>query len=165
LEAYGPIFHYVQGTDNALTDALSRLPALGQPNVDFPFQTSSLHSPQEHLSHSEYDKANLQDHTFTACVNNEELLQCMNNFPEIEMHEPCLLDYGYIAAAQQTDHLLMSKLDHNPLHFQWLTVALQLCLITHVKEPGESPKICIHDALLNKSIQFYHVALAHTRMA
>jgi len=69
------------------------------------------------------------DHTFTAFLSNGELLQCMLNFFEIEMHEPCLLDYGYIAAAQQTDHLLMAKLDHDPLHFQWLTVALPLCLM------------------------------------
>jgi len=77
---------------------------------------------------------------------------------------PCLLDYGYIAAAQQTDHLLMAKLDQDPLHFQWLTVPPQLCLIAHVAEPGDNPKICIPDALLNKFIQFYHMALSHTGM-
>jgi len=82
--------------------------------VDSTFQSSSLRSPQEHLSKFTYDEDDLQDHTFTAFVNNEELLQCMLNFPDIAMHEPCLLDYGYIAAAQQTDHLLMAKLDSDP---------------------------------------------------
>jgi len=44
----------------------------------------------------------LQDHTFTAFIMNEDLPQCMLNFLEIEMHEPFLLDYGYTAAAQQS---------------------------------------------------------------
>jgi len=44
LEEYGPIFHYFKGTDNALADTLSRLPAHEGQNVDSPFQTSSLHS-------------------------------------------------------------------------------------------------------------------------
>jgi len=82
------------------------------------------------------------------------------------MRQPCLLDYGYIAVAQQTDHFLMAKLDHDPEHFLlWLTVAPQLCLIAHIKEPGDNPKICIPDALLNKFIQFYHLALSHAGMA
>jgi len=113
------------------------------------------------MSSFDYDKADLQDHTFTAFIMNEDLLQCMLNFPEIEMHEPFLLDYGYIAAAQQHDTNLSSKLDDDPNHYNYFTVALQLCVIAHINKPGDNPKICIPDALLDKFIQFYHLALAH----
>ena len=48
----------------------------------------------------------LQDHTFTAFIMNEDLLQCMLNFLEIEMHEPYLLDYGYYCCSTKPKYNL-----------------------------------------------------------
>jgi len=92
------------------------------------------------------------------------LLQCMLNYPEIEMQEPFLLDYGYLSAAQSRDPQLIQKIEQDSEHFNWLLVAPQLRLVAHRKEPGDNPKICIPDELLSKFIQFYHLALAHAGM-
>jgi len=99
-----------------------------------------------------------------ALINDDELLQCMLNYPEIDVHEPFQLEYGYLTAAQQRDPLLISKLDQDSIHYTWFTVALKLRLVGHIHEPNSNPKICIPDALLDKYIQFYHIALAHTGM-
>ncbi len=98
VEEFNPIFHYIKGSTNTFADALSRLPAHeGQTSVQAtPFDSSKC-SPREHMSSFHYDEDDLHDHSFSTMVNNEELLQCMLNFPEIEMHEPFFLDYSYIA--------------------------------------------------------------------
>jgi len=53
------------------------------------------------------DEMDLHDHTFTAMVNNDDLLQCMINYLKIEMHKPFLLDYGYLSPAQSRDPQLV----------------------------------------------------------
>jgi len=163
LEEYQPHFHYIKGSSNTLTDALSRLPTREGQTMDSIFDPSPC-SLQERMSSFNYDKDNLYDHTFTALVNNDKLLQCMLNYPEIEMEEPFLLDYGYLSAAQSRDPQLIQKIEQDSEHYNWLLVAPQLRLVAHRKEPGDNPKICIPDELLDKFIQFYHLALAHAGM-
>jgi len=45
-----------------------------------------------------------------------------------------------------------------------MTVAPFLCVIAHIREAGDNPKICIPDALLDEFIEFYQLALAHAGM-
>jgi len=144
-------FHYIKGSSSTLADALSRLPACKGKTMDSMFDPSQC-SPQERMS------------SFTALVHNYKLLQCMLNYPEIEMHEPFLLDYGYLSAAQSRDPQLTQKKEQDSEYFNWLLVAPQLRLIDHRKEPRDNPKICIPDVLLDKFIHFYHLALAHAGM-
>jgi len=162
VEEFTPIFHYVKGADNAFADALSRLPAHeGQSEHRSPLDHSS---PMDRMSSYHYDDDDLHDHTYTALVHNDEMLQCMLNFPETEMHKPFLLDYDYIAAAQTNDRELMSRLVKEPHHYNWLTVAPLLRVVAHVQHPDDNPKICIPDVLLDEYIKFYHLALAHAGM-
>jgi len=145
--------------------------------------------------------------TFTALVIDKELCQCMFNFIEMEnklkMHQPCLLDYGYgYLTAVKTDwssgyisniylkYLKWITIRSNtstwikdPSHYNWLIIALQSCMITHVLRarilsqhswihvfnsiifciiPCRSS--CILDALMNILIQFHHHALHHAGM-
>jgi len=79
--------------------------------------------------------------TFTAFIMNEDLLQCMLNFLEIEMHEPYLLDYGYYCCSTQNQNKIYPLNSH-----KWImihiptTVVLQLCIIAQkVHEPGNNP--------------------------
>jgi len=76
------------------------------------------------MSSFDYDKVDLHDHTqgwpkwshLTASVNNDKLLQCTLNYPEIEMHEPFLLEYGYLSAAQNRDPKLIQKIEQSSEH-------------------------------------------------
>jgi len=58
----------------------------------------------------------------------------------------------------------LQKVEQDPQHYNWMTVAPSLYVIAHIKEAGDNPKICIPDALLDKFIEFYHLALAHAGM-
>ncbi len=64
IEEYNPQFHYIKGSNNALADALSRLPACEGQSMQTTSLTLSLCSPQERMSSIYYDKADLHDHTF-----------------------------------------------------------------------------------------------------
>jgi len=54
--------------------------------------------------------------TFAAFIMNEDLLQCMLNFLEIEMHEPYLFDYGYYCCSTQSQNttLEFKQMDYDP---------------------------------------------------
>jgi len=79
------------------------------------------------MASSCYDQNDPCDHACTTLIDDDELLQCMLNYLEIEIHETFLLDYGYLTAAQQRDpfHWFQSWIKIQPiiyglqLHHNW----------------------------------------------
>ena len=94
LEEYNPIFHYIKGSDNTIADAFSWLPCLeGQsPAVKQAF------SPKEsELAPGHFDDHN--SHAFSIMVDDDDMLECFLNFPEVDFQHPFALDYQGIANA------------------------------------------------------------------
>ena len=153
IEEFQPQFHYVKGADNAIADALSRLPRTeGQglidtqaaspgvtknfENFEFPRAdttpngepvdpTFALNS-HHFSSKSEYDlrttsnESNQHDnfiYAFSVATDDDAMLECLLNFPDLDYNTSHPLDYQAIATAQQNDAGLLQKLETNPTKY------------------------------------------------
>jgi len=76
------------------------------------------------------------------------------------MHEPFLLEYGYLSAAQKQRSTVIKKIEQDSEHLNWLLMA-PIKIDCPQKASGDNPKICISDKPFDKFIQLYHLALAH----
>ena len=121
IEEYNPIFHYVKGDNNTLTDALSRLPQKEEKGVRAvdPHSLAQL-TPTSKQGHANIVDDNRLDNndvfSFTTTID-EEVLECFLNFPDVDHEHPFALDYSSIANAQKNDPLLMSKLRTNHMQY------------------------------------------------
>jgi RNase H-like domain found in reverse transcriptase len=123
LEEYHPIFHYVEGQDNIVADALSYLPC-----SETAVATEQASSPAEHLLchklHSElvqdveplapssadpsFFNASESPCAFSVATDNEQLLECFVNYPAV-VGTPLPLSYQAIATAQAQDAELQQR--------------------------------------------------------
>jgi hypothetical protein len=120
IEEYKPLFHYItlhyiKGEHNVLADALSRLPLKESlravPQASYPAEFCSASEPH---SHDESESIDLSDtfhaHTFSVATDDDEMLQCFLNHPDMDPEHPINLDYQTIATAQDEDPELRDKL-------------------------------------------------------
>jgi hypothetical protein len=104
LEEFNPKFHYIKGESNSLADALSRLPLQERQETEVS-QSTSLEVVQKQLSAQMVDD-DRSVHSFSVAIDDDEILGCFLNFPEVDAQHQFALDYREIANAQQNDHVL-----------------------------------------------------------
>ena len=200
IEEYNPIFHFVKGTDNAIADALSRLPRTERQEFPFPSPgdqsrlKSSHDTPDSIASDPKPDDTNFthQDttsslnnicfkcnstaplkndgrflessspHAFSVLQDDNDMLECLLNFPDMQVNANHPLDYQSIAVEQLLDIELVQKLETNPTKYMKKMVDDDVELIVY-KPTAEMPwKICIPNAKLDNTIRWYHMVLNHT---
>ncbi len=111
LEEFNPQFHYVQGQQNTLADALSRLSRNEGRSVhhpdDGPTETSMM---IQACMHDEEDLMGTpMDHSFSV-LEDKELSSCFLAYPERDYEQPFALDYQTIADEQQKEPIWQSLL-------------------------------------------------------
>ena len=90
------------------------------------------------------------------------MLECMLNFPEMDYDMSHPLDYQAIATAQQQDARLLHNLENEPMRYSKKLLEANAELIVFTPTPNAKWKICIPDAHLDETIQWYHTILNHT---
>ena len=137
IEEFHPTFHYIEGTDNVIADALSRLPKIeGQNPVIQPaspgdikksippgdIQYSPASTPVDVLTRTHHahfsstecwsqsgfsSNASDDDETFryafSVTMDDDDMLECLLNFPDMEDNVPHPLDFQALAIAQAQD--------------------------------------------------------------
>ena len=104
----------------------------------------------------------LSPHVFSVLTDDDNLLDCFLNFPEVNAAAPHALDYTAIAAAQAQNVALQQTVLTEPLRFvgmQMLPIANVIC---HIKQPNNPWIICIPDASLEALVSWYHQKINHT---
>jgi transposase InsO family protein len=149
LEEYSPTFKYIQGPDNVIADAFSRVPvkpsAEGMP-INGPNNKTKTKIPGNVNSFSiEFDDA--------------PLLECFLNHPPIEqMRFP--LDYNWIRQNQFEDERLQQLQQLKPLEYPVMDMGNDIQLICRVR-PNRPWQIAIPTTLLDDTITWYHQVLGH----
>jgi Integrase zinc binding domain len=138
-----------------VADALSRLPSR---------EDQSANDASEHRSppYDPYDDEAAYE--FTIQVDDDELLECFQNFPVLELDEPFPLDYNHIAAAQAADNYLQQLLIHQPDCYFPQQLAPETSLVVYQSKPNDPWKICIPTVMLQDVIKLYHLSLNHVGM-
>jgi transposase InsO family protein len=171
LEEFNPIFHYVEGEENTLADALSRLPHVeGQTAEDDGiFSESWDHPPQIDASDSEQDGGELV-HSYSLARDDEHLCDVLLSFPEPQEDvpygtNPCPVDYNRLAQEQAKDARLQKLLTSEKHVYGHMYMTDNVPLICRKNDViGADWQICIPDASLNNIILWYHMVLNHTGM-
>jgi Integrase zinc binding domain len=170
-----------------LADALSRLPRherqnpVGDqcpssvPTVALQYNHQSFDTSQEdterrhsfttnNYNHSSVDINNeAEDSTaFTIAMDDESMLECFLNLPDLDIGNTHPLDYLALSAAQQQDEVLQQNLVDKPNQFARLQMDPNVHLICYMVRPNEPWKICIPDASLHAMVTWYHQVLNHT---
>jgi transposase InsO family protein len=159
LEEYQPQFHYIKGTDNTVADALSRLPRSAGQRVPGPCQPKSPKDIQTSLTDT-----NDADTSFSILCDDQDMMDCFLNYPDVDEQHPFALDYDTIAQAQNNDVALLQSLASKPTQFGRFQMSENANLICYIPGPNLPFKICIPDALLDTIIRFYHLVLNHIGM-
>ena len=151
LEDFGVHFHYIKGSDNALADALSRLPFAERqdPPVDSNSTPSSTHS-STHSLNSFYSMA----------IDDDDLLDCFVNLPSSE-GIPFVLGYDNIASAQTRDAVLQQLRQKFPQKFVQQLLAPNRRVICYIPQHNQPWKIYLPGELLQHAVRWYHLALGH----
>ncbi|KAL7562592.1 hypothetical protein ACA910_015462 [Epithemia clementina (nom. ined.)] len=181
LEEYNPIFHYVPGQDNVITDALSRLPLLEEEEEGaVPAATTSTGSPTQSVfdhsgKHSVFcvpdgrhddprfalrDADSLDSPIFI----DEELIDVYLNHPAITANQPLPIDYATIYQYQQNDPAFLAHVQAHPNQFILQPFPMenpQFQLICYQQHPRVPWRIRIPDALLAHTVNWYRIALNH----
>ena len=158
LEEFHPILHYIKGEENGLADSLSRLPRTeGQSAVSQPSSPNAelTRAPAESFYHSTFSFFSVASsghsgtpysptcspikpdeeflHTFSVATDDDDLLHCLLNFPEVDDDQsPHPLDFQAIATAQNTDEHLQQKLVDDPTHYARMLMAENVQLICYI---------------------------------
>jgi transposase InsO family protein len=178
LEEFHPIFHYIKGEQNVIADTLSRLPrnegqsAVSQPRS--PKRAERELSPADNFKYvditshhkfsnsvASFDESDVESKPFSVATDDDDMLQCFLNFPEIEDDEVHPLDFQALAAAQEQDAVLQNKIINDQTHFMRILMDNNVNLICYVNQPNQPWKICIPDALMGNMIKWYHEILTH----
>ena len=196
IEDYQPQFHYVKGSDNAIADALSRLPRTeGQGTVaqaaspgdapknlhtddiadktsDAPVESTLNHHSHytecKHCSRTAPNESKQGEerflYTFSVATDDDDMLECFLNFPEVDYNAAHPLDYQAMANAQQQDAELLQKLETNPAKYsRELVEDVELIVYTPTPNvPNAKWRICIPNDHLDDTIHWYHQVLNHT---
>ena len=181
LEEYSPHFHYVQGPDNVIADALSRLPLREEKGAVLPQHTSGKHSVFRNRrvtddNHSAYGvssgtgaRAHRSDTTYQEMYSeifyDEELLDCYLNHPDITAMQPLPVDYATIRQHQLQDDELLALPQTQPDKYQvqmFPTENPTIPLVCYAAPtPRGSFRIRIPDTLLAHTVNWYHMVLNH----
>ena len=177
IEEYNPIFHYVPGQDNAVADALSRLPISERQECSTPAsaRSSSANKSWQTTMYSECATESFMidedmatdkkfDHISTLITDENELFDCFMNHPGIPAHEPTVLDFQSMQTAQQQDAALQTLNAEDPQHFPCIAMANNVELICCVRDPNNSNacwKICLPDNMVQATCLWYHRVLGH----
>jgi transposase InsO family protein len=173
LEEFNPIFHYIKGTDNTLADALSQLPFKeGQGGV----QSKDTHTTEkppllvprtatadsEDSMHATVSGTPEQKHSYSILVDDEDMLECFLNFPDVTPATPFALDFNEIATAQQEDESLAQLRQNDPTHYKLQAVVPGgTPVVVHQADANDRPRVVIPDSMLDNLIHFYHMVTVH----
>jgi hypothetical protein len=151
LEDSAVQFHYINGESNSLADALSRLPFDERQNPP---------DPQDHLS-NHYDS---QGHykiseSFTSLADDDDLIDLFVHLPLSE-NVTFILDYQSIAQAQIGDAQLQQLRNRTPAMFQQQLLAPNISTWCYTVHPNQRWKIYLPNALRERAIRWYHLALS-----
>jgi hypothetical protein len=97
-------------------------------------------------------------------IDNQVMLECFLNCPEVDEQRPFALNYETVAQAQKTDVASLQSLASKPTKFGRLQMSENTNLICCVPGPNLPFKTCIPDALLDAVIRFSHLELNHIGM-
>ena len=168
LEDYGVQFKYIKGESNSLADALSRLPFDERQNPRGPLPANEYRNPDIKTTVAINDVASvvdpprnpIQNFNANSSIDDDDLIDLFVHLPPVE-HAPFALDYPTIAHAQAGDAQLAQQQQATPLRFQQRQMAVNVS-IWYYRPAGDKPwKIYLPDAILARSIKWYHLALSH----
>ena len=167
LEDYSPTWHYIKGDNNKIADAFSRLPILERQSPSVvqarsPAEHRSLSSELEDSSEST-DSEDCFAHAFSVATDDDLLLDCLLNHPDVDEGNPFVLDYESIAAQQQNDQRLQQLLVDDPVHYSNKLMSPGVSVICYT-EANKPWKICLPDTMLDETIHWYHLSLNHVGM-
>jgi hypothetical protein len=97
-------------------------------------------------------------------IDDEDMLECFLNYPEVDEQHPFALDYETIAQAQNNNVASLQSLASKPTKFGRFQMSENANLICYIPGPNLPFKTCIPDALLDTVIRFYHLVLNHIGM-
>ena len=160
IEEFHPIFHYIKGAQNTLADALSRLPRL-EKGEEMTASHPKLHQQSLSAGIGMPTPETSGESLASSILDDEEIVQCLLNFPEVAADETFALDYSAMSTAQQTDERIQRLVQSNPQEYA-----------PHVFTEGDEPvvchmigpdklKICIPDSMVDTVVRFYHTSLVH----
>jgi hypothetical protein len=112
LEEFQPQFHHIKGTDNTIADALSRLPQSAGQRIPGPSQPKSPTDIKPALT-DDYDAAT----AFSILIDDQDMLECFLNRPDVDEEHHFALDYKTIVQAQNNDVALLQSLASKPTKF------------------------------------------------
>jgi len=160
LEEYCPKLVYIQGHENVLADAYSRVPRL-----DDVSRLEGKNPPVAVLRENDENDASSSVNNidnFYSILNDPELLDCFLNLPTLDDNNHNPLNYEWIQKEQQDDEKLQELQRRFPMQYITQTVGFHK-IITHVK-PGESPsawKIALPHKVIEPLLRWYHQVLGH----
>jgi transposase InsO family protein len=170
IEEFHPIFHYIKGQDNSLADALSRLPREEEKETSESFTV--YRTPMEYNKHLYKDSITTDDvasHSYSITMDDDELLSCLLNFPEVDSNEDFVLDYFAISREQKNDPVVKYHLKTTPSIYKVIRIT---DLMKHpiyksnetivVRTDSDRPKVVIPTKMIDKIIAFYHQVLGHS---
>lgn len=158
LEDFGAKFIYIEGKNNILADAFSRLPRIEG-------KTSSSHN---NTFNTPNNNNTTNESYMGSWLEDEELVDCFVNFPpQPNLRNP--LELQWIQAHQFEDQQLNEMHQRNPERYptKYINAIPLICYKYSQDTPESEWKICIPTLLLNDVIVWYHHILGHagqTRM-
>ena len=147
LEEVAPTFHYKQGDQNVIADALSRLlrtDAAGRPDE---LEPVAKPTPDQ----------------FSMELDDPELLECFLNYPTLEDNKPFPLDYQHIHNEQQQDPILQ-QFRHNEPNKYPVQNLNGVDLICYLQTPNSPWKIYLPSSILDCTILWFHQVMNHNGM-
>ena len=155
-----PTFHYIEGTNNTLADALSRLPCKeGKGEVTPERQSPLQQSHNDEVLHAQV--SGTPDHSFSILVGDEQMLECFLSYPDVTPDEPFVLDMDTIAQRQSEEGLhAIIKNDAEHLSLEIIGTGYPK-LVVHRGYEKANPRIYIPDSMLDSIVRFYHHVMVH----
>ena len=99
-------------------------------------------------------------YAFSVATDDDEMLECLLNYPDLDANTSHLLDYQAMATAQQNDADLLHRLETSPAKYSRKLVE-DVELIIYTPTPEARWRICIPDEHLDATIKWYHQVLNH----
>ena len=159
LEDYAPEFHYIKGEHNTLADSMSRLPH-SERQSDKVVSQPSAPEASENLSSQKSNPDYVPD-SFSICLDDDEMLDCFLNHPDVGPANPFPVDFKTIEDAQNRDAELQHNLQQQPTKFVRQAMADNTNLICYISQPNGPWRICIPNELLQHTVAWYHRILGH----
>ena len=182
LEEFNPIFHYIEGDANTLADALSRLSVKEGQEVESTKTASTnnklpplvprdvIDSPEDGMHADELGTPD--DHFYSLLVDDDDILECLLNYPEVTPEQPFALDWQRIAAEQESQAGLLDLLETDPEHYTLEPIMIghnssdptgpaSPPLLVYKGYEGAKPTVRIPDSMLDELVNFYHEVMVH----